>query len=199
MPAFDDLPIKTERLVLRPFSTSDARDLFGIYSDPEVMRFWSSTSWGSIERAHETLERDIKGFENGEHLCLALERERDARMIGQCTLFKISEDCRRAEIGYCLASGAWGNGYMHEALRALIAYGFTHLNLNRIEADIDPRNEASVKSVERLGFVREGLLRERWIVNGEDSDSAIYGLLYKDWSTLSTEAHANDSASNTRK
>ncbi len=183
MPAFDGLPIKTERLLLRPFSTSDARDLFDIYSDPQVMRFWSSAPWDSIERAHETLERDIRGFENGEHLCLALERHQDTRMIGQCTLFKISEGCRRAEIGYCLASGVWGNGYMHEALGALIAYGFEHLELNRIEADIDPLNEASVKSVERLGFVREGLLRERWIVDGEVSDSAIYGLLQEDWSS----------------
>ena len=70
---------------------------------------------------------------------------------------------------------------MNEALRALIGYGFEHLNLNRIEADIDPLNEASLKTVKRLGFVREGLLRERWIVNGEISDSVIYGLIRKDW------------------
>lgn len=184
MPVFDELPIKTERLVLRPFSGSDAQDLFDIFSDPKVMRFWSTTPWESIERAHEIIERDTRALANGEHLCLALERNGDGRVIGQCSLFRISEDCRRAEIGYCLASRAWGRGYMHEALRELIIYGFGHLQLNRIEADIDPMNKASVKSVERLGFVHEGLLRERWIVNDEVSDSAIYGLLSKDWNSL---------------
>lgn len=181
MPVFDSIPIHTERLTLRPFHHSDARDLFDMYSDPKVMRFWSSPPWGSIDQAHETIARGIEAFKNGEYLCLILERTEDSRLLGQCTLFKFSESCRRAEIGYCLASRAWRNGYMNEALRALIGYGFEQLNLNRIEADIDPINEASVKTVERLGFVREGLLRERWIVNGETSDSVIYGLLRKDW------------------
>jgi RimJ/RimL family protein N-acetyltransferase len=53
--------------------------------------------------------------------------------------------------------------------------------LNRIEADIDPRNVASARSLERLGFSKEGHLRQRWIVNGEVSDSAFYGLLLSDW------------------
>lgn len=70
---------------------------------------------------------------------------------------------------------------MDEALRALVDYGFGPLDLNRIEADIDPRNEASARSLERLGFVREGLLRQRWIVDGVVSDSALYGLLTQDW------------------
>jgi len=54
------------------------------------------------------------------------------------------------------------------------------LRLNRIEADIDPRNVASAGLLERLGFVREGVLRERWIVGDEASDSALYGLLASD-------------------
>lgn len=70
---------------------------------------------------------------------------------------------------------------MHEALTALINFGFEELDLNRIEADIDPRNEASLRSVERLGFIHEGHLRARWIVDAEISDSSIYGLLRRDW------------------
>ncbi|MDO9353805.1 MAG: GNAT family protein, partial [Solirubrobacteraceae bacterium] len=89
--------------------------------------------------------------------------------------------CRRAELGYALARQAWGGGYMHEALQALVAHAFEALQLHRLEADIDPRNAASARSLERLGFVREGLLRERWIVDGEVSDSALYGLLAPEW------------------
>lgn len=80
-----------------------------------------------------------------------------------------------------MAQHAWGKAYMDEALRALLNYGFTELKLNRVEADIDPRNEASKKTLERLGFTREGYLPERWIVGDEISDTALYGLLHRDW------------------
>ena len=63
----------------------------------------------------------------------------------------------------------------------LFRSGFIELSLNRVEADIDPRNAASAKTLERLGFVKEGFLRERWVVDGEVSDSGIYGLLRRDW------------------
>ena len=70
---------------------------------------------------------------------------------------------------------------MNEALHSLLDYGFGQLNLNRVEADIDPRNEASAKTLERLGFVKEGYLRERWIVGNEVSDTVLYGLLQREW------------------
>jgi len=70
---------------------------------------------------------------------------------------------------------------MNEALHALIRYGFKELGLNRIEADIDPRNTRSARSLETLGFKTEGLLRQRWIVGEEVSDSALYGLLQEEW------------------
>ncbi|MBA4342365.1 MAG: GNAT family N-acetyltransferase [Methylibium sp.] len=182
MPVFLNLPLRTERLLLRPYRPADAQALLDIFSDPLVMRYWSSPPWTSIDQAHAAIERDAKSLESGEHLRLGLERLEDGRLLGQCTLFAISAQCRRAEIGYGLAASAWGHGYMHEALRALVAYGFENLDLNRIEADIDPRNTASARSLERLGFAKEGYLRERWIVGDEVSDSAMYGLLRKDWS-----------------
>jgi len=70
---------------------------------------------------------------------------------------------------------------MHEALQALLDFGFGELDLNRIEADIDPRNSASARTLERLGFTKEGYLRERWIVGEEVSDTALYGLLRREW------------------
>lgn len=181
MPAFDQLPIRTRRLLLRPYREPDAEALFEIFSDPRVMRFMSSTPWTSIERAREVIARETAAIADNENLSLAIERTEDAQLIGQCVLFKFSETCRRAEIGYSLASSAWGQGFMSEALSALLDYGFEHLGLNRIEADTDPRNAPSIRTLERLGFVREGLLRERWIVGEEVSDTALYGLLRKDW------------------
>ena len=84
-------------------------------------------------------------------------------------------------MGYGLAEAAWGQGFAAEAVGALPRHGFDALDLDRVEADIDPRNTASARLLERLGFTREGLLRERWIVDGEVSDSAIYGLLKREF------------------
>ena len=142
-----------------------------------------------------SIARDVAGLASGENLRLGLEHLEGNRLIGQCTLFNRSAICRRAEIGYALASSAWGQGYMNEALKALVRYGFEQLDLNRIEADVDPRNVASTAVLERLGFEREGLLRERWIVSGEVSDSALYGLLRKRLESLTYFYRGDESKS----
>ena len=181
MPEFSQLILTTERLRLRPLLASDAAALFAIFSDARVMRYWSSAPWASIDKAHEMIARDATALVAGEHLRLGMETVDGTRLIGHCSLFGFNAQCRRCDIGYGMAFDAWGHGYMHEALTAILNYGFIELSLNRVEADIDPRNVASAKTLERLGFVKEGFLRERWIVDGEVSDSGIYGLLRRDW------------------
>ena len=181
MPSFEALELRTPRLRLRPLRTGDAVALFAIFSDPQVMLYWSTPPWQSISEAQRLVERDAKAMAAGEYVRLGLERLDDGHLIGNCTLFDLQAQNRRAEIGYGLAAHAWGRGYMHEALQALLEYGFGQLGLNRVEADIDPRNLASARSLERLGFRKEGHLRERWIVNGVVSDTGLYGLLLSDW------------------
>lgn len=126
------------------------------------------------------VERDLDQTQSG-HLRLGIELSESSRLIGTCTLFEINDQCRRAELGYMLGSFAWGRGYMREALRSFLSHAFTEMNLNRIEADTDPRNEASQKLLSSLGFTKEGHFRERWIVDGEVSDSAMFGLLHREW------------------
>lgn len=181
MPTFDDVTRRTARLLLRPMQPSDAASLFEIHGDATVARYLSRPRWTSIDAAHARIAQDIAELQSGGSLRLGIERVEDGRLIGECTLFSFHEPSRRAEIGYSMASNAWGQGYMHEALSALLDLGFGALSLNRVEADIDPRNTASARSLERLGFRREGHLRERWIVAGEVSDSWLYGLLASDW------------------
>jgi RimJ/RimL family protein N-acetyltransferase len=181
MRSFEHCTLPTARLLLRPLGDHDGAALFAIFSDPQVVRYWSSTAWTSVDEASAFIARDRQAMRDGEYVRFGIERSADRTLIGVCTLFAFSEQCRRAELGYALAPSAWGQAYMDEALRALLRYGFTELKLNRVEADTDPRNEASTKALERLGFEREGLLRDRWIVGGEVSDSALYGLLHRDW------------------
>jgi len=185
---FIGIPIYTERLLLRPLDLTDAEALFAFFSDAEVMRYWSTRPWTSIEQAEAFIEQSQQGIETGQCLRLGIVRRPDLNLIGQCTLFGINSSCRRAEIGYSLGRLNWGNGFANEALAALITYAFETMNLNRIEADIDPRNTGSARVLHRLGFSKEGYLRERWIVGKEVSDSELYGLLRRDWA----RAHASD-------
>jgi [ribosomal protein S5]-alanine N-acetyltransferase len=181
MQPFDRVTLRTERLFLRPLAPSDAEPLFAVFSDPAVMRYWSTSPWASVAQAHELIAKDQMALPAGEHIRLGIEITGTAGLIGMCTLFDFVDQCKRAEIGYGMSRSFWGNGYMHEALVALLDYGFRDLGLNRIEADVDPRNVASARCLERLGFVKEGHLRERWIVEGEVSDTSFYGLLRRDW------------------
>ena len=107
--------------------------------------------------------------------------EANNNIIGTVTLFNMDRSNGRAEIGYAQAAAYWGHGYIHEALQALLTYCFEELGLRRLEADVDPRNNPSIKTLERLGFQKEGLLRERWHVNGELQDALFYGLLKRHW------------------
>lgn len=188
MHAFAQLVLHTPRLRLRPLRDWDASALFGIFSDPRVMRYWSTPPWPHIDEAHKLIAQDVEALAKGKYLRLGIERTSDDRLIGNCSLFNLSEQCRRAEIGYGLAHAEWGHGYMDEALGALLDHGFAQLDLNRVEADIDPANIVSARSLERLGFRAEGYLRERWIVGGQVSDSRLYGLLLSDW--RAREKHA---------
>jgi [ribosomal protein S5]-alanine N-acetyltransferase len=181
MPHPTPTTLTTPRLRLRWLSEADVPALFAIFSHPEVMRYWSTPPFTDIAQAHELLAQILDDYRTATALPLGIERTADAQLVGTCTLFAFHEASRRAELGYSLGRPFWGVGYMHEALQALLDYAFQMRDLNRLEADIDPRNRASARTLERLGFRQEGFLRERWIVSGEVSDSALYGLLRREW------------------
>lgn len=171
MPPFDRIRPQTERLLLRPLEPADAPALLRVLSDTQVMRY-GGTPWSSIEEA--------------EDLRLGVERIQDGALPGTCRLFDRNQDCRRALLDYALGLFVWRQGYMNEALTALLSHGFSHMQLNRVEAGIDPRNTASSRTLERPGFQEEGLLRERWIANGEFTDFALYGRLRREWDSNNT-------------
>jgi [ribosomal protein S5]-alanine N-acetyltransferase len=179
--SFSDTRLHTRRLELRPLQPGDEHDLLRIFGDPEFMRYWSTGPWQDLDRARRVIERDLRELAAGEHLRLGIVARDSGRLIGTCSMLNIVPSCRRAEIGYGIARDQWRQGYMHEAVSALIDQAFGAFELHRLEADVDPRNVASARSLEKLGFRREGLLRERWIVDGEVSDSALYGLLAHEW------------------
>jgi len=185
MPPFKPVLIPTKRLTLRFLSETDLPAVYDIFSHPEVMRYWSTPPWTEPSQAQDWLMNVQEGYQTGNALQLGIERRAGPVLVGTCTLFQFHTASRRAEMGYALGRPYWGSGYMHEALQALLRYAFQTLELNRLEADIDPRNIASAKTLERLGFQKEGHLRERWIVNAEVSDTDLYGLLQREWQARS--------------
>jgi RimJ/RimL family protein N-acetyltransferase len=173
--------IEASRVSLRWLTEPDIDALYRIFSDEEVMRYWSTPAIPDRVAAAGILREVHDGFRNRAMLKWGVALRTDDSIIGTVTLYNISLDHRRAEMGYALGRANWGQGYMHEALRALLGFSFSVLDLHRIEADVDPRNAASIRTLERLGFQREGYLRERWQVNGEIQDALFYGLLRPDW------------------
>ncbi len=154
--------------------------MFAMYSDIQFMRYWSFSVMTRFEQAVEYLARRMQGSATETEIVWAIERASTHEMIGTCSLFNADAVSKHAELGFGLHRPFWGHGYMTEAARAAVDCGFDRLRLHRIEAEIDPRNRASARVLERLGFVKEGLLRERWIIDGQILDSAIYGLLRAD-------------------
>jgi [ribosomal protein S5]-alanine N-acetyltransferase len=179
--------ITTPRLLLRWISEDDVDGIYEVFSDPQVMRYWSSGPLTGREAA-AAMQRDMAEHNRKDALWRwGLALRDNNRFIGTATLFNLNLSNGRAEIGYALGRAYWGKGYMNEALTALIVHAFEALNLRRLEADVDPRNAGSIRTLERLGFQREGFLRERWHVEGEIQDAFFYGLLRREWDKQKNE------------
>lgn len=185
MQASDSAPaftrIDTARLRLRRLTASDGPALFNIFSDPQVTRYWSTPPWQSLAVAEASIADSIADYEGGDNLRLAIALRDSDLLIGVISLYRIQRSNRRGDIGYALARDHWRSGYLSEAMEAFIHHAFGALDLNRIEADIDPRNEASARLLQKMAFTHEGHMRERWIVNGEVCDTDFYGLIRRDW------------------
>ncbi len=181
MVKFDSINIQTDRLNLRPITMQDLDEVYAIYADVQTMKFWSEPPMQFIAQAKEKIMQSIQANENGTALSLVVELKETQQMIGQISMYNFHQASARAEIGYVLSRKQWQKGLMSEALLAFIAFCFTELNLRRLEADIDPDNTASAALLQNMGFDKEGYLKQRWVVDGLMTDSALYGLLKSTW------------------
>lgn len=173
--------LTTARLLLRPFGETDTDRIFALQSSERVLRYWDSPPWKERAQAERfiTICRQMEA--EGTGMRLAIERKSDNVFIGWCSLSQWNPTFRSAKMGYCLDEAEWGRGFATEAASALLQWAFDTLDLNRVQAETDTRNTASARVLEKLGFVREGTLREDCIVDGEVSDSWVYGLLRREW------------------
>ncbi|OYO01095.1 RimJ/RimL family protein N-acetyltransferase [Propionibacteriaceae bacterium ES.041] len=173
--------LTTDRLTLRPFTEADADDLYALQSDGFALRYWDSPPWTERSSLDRFLADARKMADEGTGVRVVIEHRSDQAFLGWCTVNQWNLRFRSTHLGYCLSPTAWGHGYATEAAHALLRWAYETLDLNRVQAEVDTRNVASARVLEKLGFIREGTLREDCIVNGDVSDSYVYGLLRRDW------------------
>jgi RimJ/RimL family protein N-acetyltransferase len=174
----------TPRLQLRPFRGSDAKALFALHSNADVLRYWDSPPWSEPARAEQFIATSRQIADDGTGTRLAVDRVTDGAFIGWCSVTRWNPEYRSASMGYCFDEAVWGYGYATESARALLQWAFATLDINRVQAETDTRNAASARVLEKLGFQREGTLREDCVVNNDVSDSWVYGLLKREWIPL---------------
>jgi ribosomal-protein-alanine N-acetyltransferase len=179
---FDVFPVfETERLVLREITPDDAEDVFRIYADPQVMRYWGSAPMRSIDEAHGKIAGIAAAFGEREGIRWAITRKGSNQLIGSCGHWRLIKQHFRSEIGYDLAPEHWGQGIMPEAVGAILRFGFERMGLHSVEAQIEPNNQGSRRVLEKLGFVQEGYFRENFYYDGTFTDTAVFSLLKADW------------------
>lgn len=174
MPRFE-----TDRLVVRQIRPdSDVDALFELFADPEVARYTDTGPFTSLDEASEVIDwiDGIFASRQGMRWALALRDDADT-LIGTAGYNQWHRWNNSAELGYDLAQRYWGQGLMVEALAPILDFGFIQMALNRIEADVTVGNEGSIRVLNKLGFHREGLLRQRGFWKGSYHDVWLFSLL----------------------
>lgn len=177
--------IESPRVCVRPISESDLPSLLAVNSDEEVVKFLGHAPWQAMAEAEAWFARISKLQAAGSALEFVIVARQTGSVIGRCGLFDFEKAEEHAALGYILGRAHWGKGFMREALTVLIDAAFKDMGLRRLEAKVEAENTASTRLLRRLGFTKEGVLRERWISNGGPMDAEMYGLLHREWSPVS--------------
>ncbi|MFI5219636.1 MAG: GNAT family N-acetyltransferase [Bacteroidia bacterium] len=175
---FGEFPVlETERLLLRKFRIEDASDFFAQRTNDEVWKYIDKPKTQSVEEALELINKILAAFENNEGIAWVMEIKETKKNIGNISFWRFEKENHRAEIGYLLLPEYWGKGIMKEAIDAIVDYGFKNIRIHSIEANVNPKNKASLKLLEKSGFVQEGYFKENYFFNGKFYDSAIFSLV----------------------
>jgi ribosomal-protein-alanine N-acetyltransferase len=177
----DRLPtLRGDRVTLRWLTAADVPALYDVFSDEEVNRYWDGWRMTSMDDAVACLQDVEMQFRNRMLFQWGIADAAD-RIIGTTTLLHLNEKHARAELGFAIGRAHWGKGLARDAAETTIRFAFDELGLHRLEADADPRNDRSLRLLETLGFQREGVMRQRYLANGEWEDAVFLSLLKADW------------------
>lgn len=175
-------PLQARRIRLRRFRADDLPALIAYRSDPEVARYqsWSQLNEASARAFLAELDKSEPGA-RGVWFQFAVALKTTDQLIGDCALLVRADDTRQAEIGYTFARQFQGQGYASEAVGRLLDYLFRTLQVHRVTAQVDCRNERSIALLERMGFRREGRFLQSFWLKGAWIDEYLYALLASEW------------------
>ena len=159
--------LRTRRLILRRARPDDLDAFHAILSDPAAMRYWSSAPHQAPEQTREWLDGMLAdGPPESDDFVIEL----DGRAIGKAGCWRVPQ------IGYILHPDHWGQGLATEALTAVIGHVLSTREIDAIKADVDPRNEGSLRLLAKLGFVETHRAKRTWLVGEEWCDSVYLAL-----------------------
>jgi ribosomal-protein-alanine N-acetyltransferase len=172
--------LESERLLFKKITQVDEKNLFALRTNDNVLRFMDVTRFNSIDDATSMISSLEESYKQESGINWSIIEKQSNDFIGYFGFWRIITEHCRAEIGYALNPEYWGKGYMYETINRMVRFGFKEMNLHSIEANVNPLNERSKKTLERIGFKKEAYFRENYLFNGDFLDSVIYSLLEKD-------------------
>lgn len=181
MPLRELTTLQTPRAIIRPVSERDLADLMDVNGDPEVTRHLPYSTWTTEQDAHAWLQRMNQQVDSGSARQLVIQSRDTGKAIGTILLFRYEESSQRLDLGYALGRAYWRRGIARETVGAVIDNVVSVFGIRRVEAEVNLDNTSSQGLLDRLGFLREGLLRERWIDKGSPCSVFMYGLLGREW------------------
>jgi len=183
MQQLPELPIVTQRLLLRPFMRGDVDAVFAYRRREDVARFLADGPMSREACAEAVQQRagQVGFVAEGDRVTLAMVRREDDVLIGEIMLIWQNAPARQAELGYILNPDFQGRGYATEAGNAMLALGFGPFALHRIYARCNTLNAASYAVMERLGMQREAHFRQVRMVRGAWEDEYVYAVLWNEW------------------
>ncbi len=171
--------LNTERLTLRSFTENDLDNVFKGLSNPDIIKYYG-ISFETKESAKEQMKWFADHERNKTGAWWAICLKDSGAFIGAGGLNDIEQEHKKAEFGFWLLPEYWGNGFMGEAIPAILNHGFNTLNLHRIEGFVESQNTNCKKALDKLNFTFEGTMRNAEVKNGHHIDIEIYSKLSSD-------------------
>jgi ribosomal-protein-alanine N-acetyltransferase len=166
--------IVTERLILRPLTAKDAKDIIQNANDIDVLRYLGINAKDFVKICRKKTNRNPYD--------LGIILKHSGKLIGMISLVNLHKFSGKADVACWLGKNYWKQGILTEALKAMVKFAFCKLKLIRLQADVCVENKASIKLLKRLGFKKEGLRRKaaRAKLTGKWHNIYVFGLLRSD-------------------
>ncbi|HAQ07610.1 MAG TPA: GNAT family N-acetyltransferase [Bacillus bacterium] len=169
--------LETDRLVLREIIEDDAGDLFKNFSNKEIINYYGSELMVSREEAFQLIHSFRNNFLEKRGFRWGIQIKGEKEVIGTIGFHAWSPKNKRAEIGYELHPDYWRKGFAMEAIKAVVDFGYSTMELNRIGAVVFLENRSSNELLKKMAFHKEGILRKYIVQNGLAYDVNSYSLL----------------------